>query len=348
MDKETVFSVQNVTMDFQISGKTFFSKKRTLRALNDVSFDLYKGESLAVVGESGCGKSTLCRIAMRFYKPTSGQMIYHDGSVHSFKGEALRTYRQKVQMIFQDPFSSLNPLHSIYYHLKRPLQLYHKLKGKELKEKMDEALEMVGLVPPEEQGRKNPHQLSGGQKQRAFLARIMAIGADIIFADEPTSMLDVSIRLGVLNLMNKLKREMGKSFLYITHDIATARYFSDRIIVLYSGHMVEWGDVDEVVKHPVHPYTKLLISAAPDPERETLAKLEVRDDVEKEVTMWTPESRGCPFRNRCPVAESRCADDFPEAVEVKPNQFVRCIHAKEWKTENNAASEKPERNQPVS
>jgi len=327
MDKKPIFSVKNVVMDFEISGKNLFSKKRTLRALNDVSFDLYPGESLAVVGESGCGKSTLCRIAMRFYKPTKGQMLYHDECCHSFRGYALKNYKQKVQMIFQDPFSSLNPLHSIYYHLKRPLQLYHKHKSAELKKKMDESLEMVGLVPAEEQGRKYPHQLSGGQKQRAFLARIMAIGADVIFADEPTSMLDVSIRLGVLNLMNKLKKEMGKSFLYITHDIATARYFADRIIVLYSGHMVEWGDVDEVIKHPVHPYTKLLISAAPDPERETLAKLEVADDVEKEVTMWTPESRGCPFQNRCPVAESRCRETFPEAVEVKKNQFVRCIHA---------------------
>jgi len=331
MERQPIFSVKNITMDFEVSGKTFLSRKRTLRALNDVSFDLYPGESLAVVGESGCGKSTLCRLAMRFYNPTMGTMVYDKGDVHSFKGEALKHYRQKVQMIFQDPFSSLNPLHSIYYHLKRPLQLYHGLKGQALKDQMDKSLRMVGLVPPEEQGVKNPHQLSGGQKQRAFLARILAIGADVIFADEPTSMLDVSIRLGVLNLMNKMKRELGKSFLYITHDIATARYFSDRIIVLYSGHMVEWGDVDQVVKNPVHPYTKLLISAAPDPERESLAKLEVREDAEKEVTMWTPESRGCPFRNRCPVAESRCAQEFPEAVEVKENQFVRCIHAESWK-----------------
>lgn len=332
MDRKPIFSVKNVTMDFQISGKTLFSKKRTLRALNDVSFDLYPGESLAVVGESGCGKSTLCRIAMRFYNPSEGKMTYQGENVHSFKGSALKNYRQKVQMIFQDPFSSLNPLHSIYYHLKRPLQLYHNQKGEKLKENMDKALKMVGLVPPEEQGRKHPHQLSGGQKQRAFLARILAIGADVIFADEPTSMLDVSIRLGVLNLMNKLKKEMGKSFLYITHDIATSRYFSDRIIVLYSGHMVEWGDVDEVVKNPVHPYTKLLISAAPDPERETLARLDVNEDVEKEVSMWTPESHGCPFQNRCPVAEERCRVEFPEAVEVRKNQFVRCIHTEEWKT----------------
>ena len=328
MNKKPIFSVKNVVMDFSVSGNGLFAKNKTLRALNDVSFDIFPGEALAVVGESGCGKSTLCRIAMGFHKPTHGEMIFNNGNVHNFKGKELKSYKQKVQMIFQDPFSALNPLHSIYYHLKRPLQIYHDYNKKELQKKMDESLELVGLVPPHEQGIKNPHQLSGGQKQRAYLARIMAIGADLIFADEPTSMLDVSIRLGVLNLMNKMKREQGKSFMYITHDIATARYFADRIIVLYSGHMVEWGDVDQVIKNPLHPYTKLLISAAPDPERESLAKLEVSEnpDSEGEVEMWTPESKGCPFYNRCPKAEARCKNEFPEAKEVRKNQFVRCIH----------------------
>jgi peptide/nickel transport system ATP-binding protein len=229
-------------------------------------------------------------------------------------------------MIFQDPFSSLNPLHNIYYHLKRPLELYHDYNKVELKDKMDEYLEMVGLVPPEEQGNKHPHQLSGGQKQRAFLARILAVGADVIFADEPTSMLDVSIRLGVLNLMNKLKKEMNKSFVYITHDIATARYFSDRIIVLYAGHMVEWGSVDEVVCNPKHPYTKLLIAAAPDPERTEKLELPVLKSEESEVVGWTPESVGCPFKPRCPVSSELCSTEFPEAKSVGDNQYIRCIH----------------------
>lgn len=324
MSVKPIFSVKNLVMDFSISGKNFFSKRQTLRALNDVSFDIFPGESLAVVGESGCGKSTICRIAMRFYNPTSGTMLFDGGDVHAFKGDELKRYRQKVQMIFQDPFSSLNPLHSIYYHLKRPLELYHKCDKKEMKKRMDEALNLVGLVPPEEQGKKFPHQLSGGQRQRAFLARILTIGADVIFADEPTSMLDVSIRLGVLNLMNRLKKELGKSFLYITHDIATARYFADRIIVLYSGHMVEWGNVDDVVLNPRHPYTRLLISAAPDPDRDRLAKLEVREDEEGEVTFWTPDKKGCPFYRRCPVALDVCAESFPDEKQVGDNQFVRC------------------------
>ena len=327
MDKlKPVFSVKNVVMDFHVGGNGLFGSKRTIRALNDISFDLYPGESLAIVGESGCGKSTLCRIAMRFHQPTEGQMVFNEEDVHQLKGKELKNYRQKSQMIFQDPFSSLNPLHNIYYHLKRPLQLYHDYDKVDLKNKMDEYLEMVGLVPPEEQGSKHPHQLSGGQKQRAYLARILAVGADVIFADEPTSMLDVSIRLGVLNLMNKLKKEMNKSFVYITHDIATARYFSDRIIVLYAGHMVEWGSVDEVVCNPKHPYTKLLIAAAPDPERTEQLELPVLKSEESEVVGWTPESIGCPFKPRCPVSSELCSTEFPEAKSVGDNQYIRCIH----------------------
>ena len=323
-----IFSVKNVVMDFNVGGGGLLKPKKTIRALNDITFDLYPGESLAIVGESGCGKSTLCRIAMRFHEPSSGQMIFNEDNVHALKGKALKNYRQKAQMIFQDPFSSLNPLHNIYYHLKRPLQLYHDYDKAELKSKMDEYLEMVGLVPAEEQGEKHPHQLSGGQKQRAFLARILAVGADVIFADEPTSMLDVSIRLGVLNLMNKLKREMNKSFVYITHDIATARYFSDRIIVLYAGHMVEWGSVDEVVCHPKHPYTKLLIAAAPDPDRTEKLELPVLKSEESEVVGWSPDSVGCPFKPRCPVSTEMCSKVFPEAKLVGDNQYIRCIHNK--------------------
>lgn len=324
--KTPIFSVKNVTMDFAVSGKNFFSRKSTLRALNDISFDLYPGEALAVVGESGCGKSTICRLAMRFHKPSKGQMTFGGEDIHGLSGEKLKAYRQKSQMIFQDPFSSLNPLKNIYYHLKRPIQLYHPCDEETMYKKMDEYLTMVGLIPPKEQGEKFPHQLSGGQKQRAYIARVLAVGADVIFADEPTSMLDVSIRLGILNLMNKLKREMNKSFIYITHDIATARYFADRIIVLYAGHMVEWGEVDKVILNPKHPYTKLLIAAAPDPEREEPLELPVVKNEDSEVRVWTPESKGCPFRSRCPVAESRCANEIPEENEVQPGQFIRCIH----------------------
>ncbi len=325
-EKQIILSVKNVVMDFKIGGKSILSKKKTLRALNDITFDLYKGEALAIVGESGCGKSTICRVAMKFYNPTSGTMTFENNDIRKLKAQKLKNYRQKVQMIFQDPFSSLNPLHNIYYHLERPLKLYHPSDKVTMKKKMDEYLTLVGLVPPEEQGCKHPHQLSGGQRQRAYLARILSVGAEVIFADEPTSMLDVSIRLGILNLMNKLKKENNKSFVYITHDIATARYFADRIIVLYAGHMVEWGDVNKVIVDPAHPYTKLLVTAAPDPEREGVVDLPVIRDKESEVTFWTPESKGCPFKSRCPVAEERCGEELPEVREVSDGQFVRCFH----------------------
>lgn len=322
-----IFEAKNIVMDFKVQKSGgMFAGTTTLRALNDVSFEMYEGESLAVVGESGCGKSTLCRIAMRVHSPTSGRMTYNGMDVHHFEHKKDYTkYREKVQMIFQDPFSSLNPLHSIEYILSRPLKLYHGMKKKkEIDAKVNEIMETVGLIPAVEQKRKYPHQLSGGQKQRAFIGKVFAIGADVIFADEPTSMLDVSIRLGVLNLLNKMKLENKKSFLYITHDIATARYFSERIIVLYCGHMVEWGDVDKVVIDPIHPYTQLLISAAPDPERETLAEL--KEKGRAEIQQWSPDSKGCPFAPRCLKATDICYKHFPEAVEVGEGRFVRCNH----------------------
>ncbi len=324
MDKKVIFKAENLTMDFNVSGKNFFSKSQTLRALNDVNFELYQGESLAVVGESGCGKSTVCRIAMRFHKPSSGKMYYDGDDVHALKGTKLKNYRQKAQMIFQDPFSALNPLHSIYYHLERPVKLYHKGSKDVMKARMDSALELVGLTPPEEQGKKFPHQLSGGQKQRAYIARVLAAGAEVIFADEPTSMLDVSIRLGVLNLMNELKIKHNKSFIYITHDIATARYFADRIIVLYAGHIVEHGEVNEVIINPKHPYTQLLVAAAPDPERDEEVNLPVKSAEETEISMWTPESVGCPFKNRCLYASEKCKTEMPSETKVGENQYIKC------------------------
>ena len=318
-----VFEAENITMDFKVSRRGILRRRKTLRALTDLSLVVYPGESVAVVGESGSGKSTLCRLAMRFYTPTAGRMNYCGSNIHSLERQNLKLFRRKVQMIFQDPFSSLNPLHTVGYHLMRPLQLYQSsLTREKMRERIDEILELVGLTPVKDTYDKFPHQLSGGQKQRAFLGKVLATGADIIFADEPTSMLDVSIRLGILNLMSRMKNDLGKSFLYITHDIATARYFSDRIIVLYNGHMVEWGGIEDVIQSPRHPYTRLLISAAPDPNRRPDREMPYKRGLER--TSWTPESRGCPFVPFCSIATPDCESYLSAPRAAAEGHFVRC------------------------
>ncbi|NOI23265.1 ABC transporter ATP-binding protein [Vibrio mediterranei] len=319
-----VLEAKGLTIDFQKKRKSLFGPKEYLRAVNGLDFQLRKGRCLAVVGESGCGKSTSAKIATKIHQPTEGAIYYNGRNIDDIKdGEDLAQYRRDVQMVFQDPFSSLNPLHTIRYHLLRPLKIYHGLaSGDTAEEKMIEILTEVGLTPAKEVLDKFPHQLSGGQRQRVFLAKTLAIGAEVILADEPTSMLDVSIRIGVLNLMNKMKNEMGKSFMYITHDIATARYFAEDTIVLYCGHMVEWGDTEQITQNPQHPYTQLLLAAVPDPSRSIHEKLPTHRSME--TPMWSPEKKGCPYSGRCPHAKPECSEYLPEAVEVSPNHYTRC------------------------
>ncbi|MGR5285014.1 ABC transporter ATP-binding protein [Vibrio maritimus] len=319
-----LLEAKNLTIDFQKKRKSIFGPKEYLRAVNGLHFQLRKGRCLAVVGESGCGKSTSAKIATKIHKATEGAIFYNGRNIDDIEGgEELAQYRRDVQMVFQDPFSSLNPLHTIRYHLLRPLKIYHDLvPGKQAEEKMVEILTEVGLTPAKEVLDKFPHQLSGGQRQRVFLAKTLAIGADVILADEPTSMLDVSIRIGVLNLMNKMKTEMGKAFMYITHDIATARYFAEDTVVLYCGHMVEWGATEEITQNPQHPYTKLLLAAVPDPSRSIHEKLPTHRSME--TPMWSPDKKGCPYAARCPHTKQACREYLPEPVEVAPSHFTRC------------------------
>lgn len=261
---EPIISVDNVTKTFFSGGG--FSKKEPFDALRGISFDLHQGKTLALVGESGCGKSTVARLITKVHDVTSGQIRFHGDDISEIKtGKALREYRSQVQMVFQDPFGSLNPAHTIGHHIARPLKIHDQVSGKdELIAKQKELIELVELdVDCLE---KFPHQLSGGQRQRINLARALGVGAKVILADEPTSMLDVSIRLGVLNLMQRMKREMGIGFLYITHDLATAHYIAEETAVMYRGQIVEWGDTNQILSNPQHPYTKLLISAVPDPD----------------------------------------------------------------------------------
>jgi len=258
----TSVHVTDLTKDYLIRDGL---RRRRLRAVDRVSFDLIPGRTVAVVGESGSGKSTIAKLLTRLEKPTSGRIEVRteDGSVVT--GAA---YRRHVQMVFQDPFASLNPFHSIAHHIARPLRLHHRTTdAASTRAQVLAMLERVNLTPAQDMADRRPHELSGGQRQRVAIARALAPGAQILVADEPVSMLDVSIRLGVLNLLGRLQRESNLAVLYITHDLATARHFSDDILVMHHGRVVERGPADAVILDPHHDYTKLLALSAPDPNR---------------------------------------------------------------------------------
>lgn len=264
---EPILEVRNLTMHFPIGGSLFpWTHTPQLHGLDDANFTLRRGRVTALVGESGSGKSTAARVLARIYKPTSGQILFHGQDITTKRRRKdLLAYRAQVQMIYQDPFGSLNPVKRIDHHLRRPLEIHDIVPKNQIQGRIYELLKTVGLTPPEEVASKFPHQLSGGQKQRVNIARALAVEPDVILADEPISMLDVSIRMGILNLMVDLKQRTDIAFLYITHDIASARYAADDILVMYAGQVVEAGETDLVLQTPLHPYTRLLLSAVPNP-----------------------------------------------------------------------------------
>ena len=261
----------------------------------------------------------------KMYTPSGGTIEYKGRDIQEILSRKdLMHYREGVQMVWQDPFGSLNPTHNIFHHIARPLLIHKKVSPgnkKELQERVYDLLEQVGLIPPKATAEKYPHQLSGGQRQRVNLARNIAVGAEVVLADEPTSMLDVSIRAGVLNLMEEMKFEKQMSLLYITHDIATARYIAEDLSVMYVGHMVEWGDTDDVIANPQHPYTQLLVSAVPDPKKSIHDQLAGNKG---EIPLWTPASAGCPFAGRCTHAMDKCKEQLPGVTQLAENHFVRC------------------------
>ena len=263
MDKPLI-QVKNIVKEFTVGGG--FAKEDTFKALQGISFDLYAGRTLALVGESGCGKSTCARLITKVYPATNGEILFDGKNINEItSSKEILKYRSQVQMILQDPFGSLNPTHTIAHHLTRPLKIHKQIANdKDIPARLLELLDLVEL--DHDTLAKFPHELSGGQRQRVNLARALAVGSKIILADEPTSMLDVSIRLGVLNLMQNMKKELGIGFLYITHDLATAHYIAEETAVMYKGQIVEWGDTRSILRNPQHPYTKLLISAVPDPD----------------------------------------------------------------------------------
>jgi peptide/nickel transport system ATP-binding protein len=294
-----------------------------VHAVDDVSFELRPGTITALVGESGSGKSTVARLLARLHDPTSGSVLWEGGDVSRVRRrrDVLR-YRSEVQLIFQDPFDSLNPVKTVRHHVERPLRIHKMVPPGQVEERVHELLRSVGLVPPHEIAAKYPHELSGGQRQRVALARVLAVEPKVILADEPTSMLDVSIRIGILNLMMRLKDERDIAFLFVTHDLASARYVADDLLVMYAGQIVERGPVEEVLAAPLHPYTRLLLAAVPDPARR-LESTRIEERKGLAAAAVDPPDR-CRFLERCPLAIDICSHATPPLVEARPQQSARC------------------------
>lgn len=314
-----MLEVRHLVKRFPLSG---LINPKLVHAINDVSFSIRRGQVVALVGESGSGKSTTARLIIRLIQPTSGEILLDGKDVLKTEPrKASLGYRRRVQMIFQDPFSSLSPNQSIGYQLERPIIIHKRARGKAVQERVHELLAIAGLNPPAEMANKFPFELSGGQRQRVAVARALAVEPEIILADEPISMLDVSIRMGVLNLMERLKEENGIGFLYITHDLASARYLGDQTMVMYAGHVVESGDSSELMQNPLHPYTQLLLAAVPNPQAGLATrKVQARGEV---PSLINPPP-GCPFAPRCPRVMAVCRQVMPEKSTPEAAHWVRC------------------------
>jgi peptide/nickel transport system ATP-binding protein len=324
----SVLEVSGLTVEFGQRGGSRF------RAVDNLSFTLRAGQTLALVGESGSGKSTVVRALAQLQGRAAGEILL-DGQPAPGRGRALRAYRHEVQLVFQDPFASLNPMHTVRHHLARPLLLRpDPPRGEALDGAVRDLLRSVNLTPPGEVAGQHPHELSGGQRQRVAIARALATDPGVLLADEPVSMLDVSIRLEILNLLDRLKQDRNLAMLYVTHDLATARYFSAEIMVMYRGEIVEHGPSDSVILSPAHPYTQILASAAPDPAASRAALASARRQRQaaragRDAQLRQAELReaalgqGCRFRVRCPHAMPVCATHPPDVVTA-PGHRARC------------------------
>ena len=319
-ETEPLLRTEGLTRHFKIGNAL---SRVTLHAVNDVSVTIGSREIVALAGESGSGKSTIARLLAKIYRPTSGEIYFQGRPVSSIKSRKdLLRYRGDVPMVFQDPFSSINPVYRAAYGLLRTMKLHRpELNAAQRQQEAVRALEAVGLSPATDVMQRYPHELSGGQRQRIGFAQALALRPKLILADEPVSMLDVSIRIGLLNLMAGLRDSEGVSVLYITHDIASARYVADRLIVMYAGQIAESGPVEDVLARPRHPYTQLLLSAVPDPR----APLSVGADTDRgEPPRVIDPEPGCRFRWRCPLAIDECHRVTPQLRELLPDHQAAC------------------------
>ncbi len=323
---DALLEAEHLHKEFPIHQVNIFGKPMAVHAVEDTTLTLRAGRATALVGESGSGKTTVARMLARVYDPTSGTIRYRGEPIKlTHRASDLRAYRRHVQLIFQDPFGSLNPVHNIRYHLSRPLKVFgHARTAKEVNEQILALLNRVSLSPAEQFIEKYPHQLSGGQRQRVAIARALAVKPEVLLADEPVSMLDVSIRLDILNLLLRLKDEEQLAILFITHDIASARYFAEETLVMYAGQTVEGGPSDDVIQTPKHPYTRLLLSAAPDPDRiagKGKSELAARGEIPSLITPPT----GCRFHPRCPHAMPVCKERFPGRTDLGNGHWTHCF-----------------------
>lgn len=326
-----VLTASHLRKDFPLHQSRIGGPPRLVQAVENASLSLYPGQATALVGESGSGKTTVARMLAGMQAPTRGEISFKARPINVKRWHDRKDYLSQVQYIFQDPFSSLNPVHDIRYHLSRPLRAYTPVRNnRQIDDQILALLEKVSLTPATQFLTKYPHQLSGGQRQRVSIARALAAQPSVLLADEPVSMLDVSIRLDILNLLLKLKEMDGLAFLFITHDIASARYFAENTQVMYAGQMVEGGPSDAVIREPRHPYTRLLRSAAPDPDR--IARLSKNGNIgvaEAVPERGEPPSlvnppTGCRFHPRCPHAMEICRQTFPTRTDLERGHWVNC------------------------
>jgi oligopeptide/dipeptide ABC transporter ATP-binding protein len=326
-----LLEIRDLEQRFPISRGLFRAPIEFVHAVDGISFEIAPGESLGLVGESGCGKSTTGRMLVKLMEPTAGSIMFRDNEyerdVATVRGSEVKDFRRRVQMIFQDPYESMNPRRTIYDTVSEPLAVQKVGTVPEREERVLELLRLVGLTPPENFLFRYPHELSGGQRQRVAVARALVMNPSFVVADEPTSMLDVSIRISIMELMTKLARELGVSYLYITHDLAVARYMCDRIAVMYLGKIVEIGPTEEILNRPKHPYTKALLSAVPVPDPSVKrTPVEIKGGISKAINP-APE---CRFIERCPFAAEVCrTNPHPPLDKHGERHYVACYRAAE-------------------